>query len=304
LDRFAREFKKSPGKGTAKLVAKGLTAMTVPTVAFEVWNRTVDEEGYDSLTNRTKDNYYVIATGNEKEPFIKIPKSREIAVLFSSLFQRTYRVMRGEEGAFKDFSTYVGTNFAPQNPLESNIFSPLIGTFYSNKDFANRDIVPSYMENWDKELQKDEQTSYLSKKIGEVANLSPIQIDYILKSYTGVVAQILIPLTSEKGGTGKAITSQFTANPLYSNQGTQDFYENLKNSKRVAESRNARENLPSKAVTPEEKTKNYLQKQADVMAKLRKVSKLGIEPDERISKDINLIAKEANQVYREIKRKE
>jgi hypothetical protein len=297
LDRFARGVINNLGG----MAIKGLTAITAPTIIQEVWNQTIDPEGYKALDNRTKDNYFVFATGSKDAPFIKVPKSRELAVLFSSLFQRLYRASKGEENSFKGFSNTVATNFSPTNPIENNMFSPIYN-LKSNKDFADRPIVPEYMKQLSPGLQYDEKTSALAKEIGEKANLSPKQIDYIIKSYTGVIGQLGIPAMAEKGNAVKAIKTQFVSDPAYSNQSITDFYDNLNKLRTAAADRNAKEKLPSKFVTPEEKARNTFEKRSETMSKIRKSVKNGTEEEKKDAQiRINKIAANVNDVYKNLK---
>jgi hypothetical protein len=293
LDRLARGVKSNP----IGMIGKGLTAITAPTVIQEAWNKSVDPEGYRALDNRTKDAYFVFAQGDGK--FIKIPKSRELAVLFSSLFQRLYRKNQGDENAFKGFGTTVATNFSPTNPFESNIVSPALSLKY-NKDFANRDIVPQYMKNLSPELQYDEKTSELAKKIGEVAKLSPKEIDYIIKSYTGVIGQMGLPALTKGGSNLKPLTSQFTSDSAYSNQDVTDFYDNINKLTTVAADRNVNDNIPSKVVTPEERLRGIFTKQSQRMSMLRKIAKDGTEEEKRqAQKDIAELAKIMNNTLKQ-----
>ena len=84
-----------------------------------------DREEYKELTTGTKDNYFLIPKGDGT--FFKIPKSRELGVLFGALFQRIARAAEGEnlDSAFKGYGNSLATSFAPANPIENNIFAPL-----------------------------------------------------------------------------------------------------------------------------------------------------------------------------------
>ena len=226
LDKFYRELLKNP----KKFLVKGAAAITIPTIAQEVINRAVDPEGYDKLSNRVKDAYFVIAVGDGK--FIKVPKSRELGVIMSSLFQRVYRQAIGQEGSFKGLANTMMTSFAPANPLESNLLSPIMN-LRANKDFADRPIVPMGMELEGRPayLQFDEKTSELAIAMGEKFNLSPKEIDYIIRSYTGVIGQMGLPAMTKADSPMDVLKSQFTADVAYSNKASTDFYENLKDLK-------------------------------------------------------------------------
>jgi hypothetical protein len=270
LDKFFRSFV-TPQKAASTLIKAGI-AVSTPEIALYLINR--DNPNFKRLDNRTKDNYFVIPNGigeTDKDgnatTFIKIPKSRELGILFGSLLSRVGRAASGEENAFKNFGGSVATNFSPTNPIENNILAPATYNLKANKDFAGRDIVPQYMleDNRSAYLQYDDKTSEIAKKLGELSHtatrgsgLSPKQIDYLAKSYFGVLSQLGLPATTKGNGPGKAITNQFTANPLYSSQVVTDFYDKKNKLMQGAADKNIIENIPSKQLTEEEIRQNAM----------------------------------------------
>jgi hypothetical protein len=275
IDRFVRAMR-NPAS-----VAKALGILTLPTAGLYAINQTVAKEEYDKLNNRTKDTYYVIPTG--EGTFFKVPKSREIGVLFSTLFERLARQYQGDKKAFKGMGETLLTNFAPVNPIESNIIAPATLNLKSNKDFANRDIVPQYMreDNRSPYLQFDEKTSEIAKALGKAINASPKQIDYLIKSYTGIVGSILQPATTKGGSVAKnIITRNFIADPLYSNEIQNEFYETRDALKRIATDKNLNLKLNSKLVTPEETLRGKYDAAAKEMSAIRKeISKVQASND-------------------------
>ena len=170
LDKLGKAFK--PDK-IAKTLFSGVVGVTLPTLIMYLFNR--DNPYYDELSNRIKDTYYVIPNlfgdkdDNDKPmTFFKIPKSRELGMLFGSLAERIARAVDGEEEAFKGLVGTFATNIAPTNPIESGIIGPFVG-LKANKDFAGRTIVPQSMQDRSPHLQFDERTSELTKFIAEYA---------------------------------------------------------------------------------------------------------------------------------------
>ncbi len=302
LDKFFRQVKHNP---VQTLVKSGI-AITAPEVALYLINK--DNPDYQALDNRTKDTYFLIPKGDGT--FIKIPKSRELGVLFGSLFTRLARASEGDEKAFKGYGNALATGFAPTNPIENNFFSPLLLNRPINKDFAGRAIVPMNMINDQRSayLQYDERTTEIAKAIGKAVadttggeGWSPKQIDYIIKSYTGVIGQLGIPAATKGGSPSKAITSQFIADPLYSNQTIQDFYDNYKDVQKKAADKNILNKLPSKLITPEEKTEGKFRKASNKISELNKQIREsnGDEATIReLRKQIVVIAKEANDLLK------
>jgi len=260
LDKFFRGFA-SPKTALSTIIKAGV-AITAPDLALYMINK--DDPNYQALDNRTKDSNFLIPKGDGT--FIKIPKSRELGVLFGSLFERGLRVAEGQKDAFKGFGNTVATSFSPANPIDSNFFAPATWNIATNKDFAGRAIVPQgmLMDKRSKYLQYDEKTTSIAKAIGELSaevipgGISPKQLDYLVKSYSGVLGQFGIPLVTPGGSPGKTLTSQFVADPTFSNQSTTDFYDKLDKLSAAAVDKNILQKLPSKNLTPEEDMRNSM----------------------------------------------
>jgi uncharacterized protein YdcH (DUF465 family) len=281
-------------------IAKAIGVVTVPTTALYLINQAVDKKGYDQLDNRTKDTNYLIPQGNGQ--FIKIPKSRESGVLFGALFERIARLIEGQKDSFKGFGNTIKTNFAPQNPFENNIAAPLVSNIPRNKDFANRTIVPQGMQDRSPYLQFDEKTSEVTKWFANAIKDVPIPddvkkvvgspkvLDYLIKSYTGIVGQFSLPATTKStyGDAGvnltKPLTAPFKADALYNNEILNNFYNNLDKLTTKAADRNHLENIPSKAITPEEAIKNRFLKASKQISELNKQIKqleTSVAPDKQ-----------------------
>lgn len=284
LDKLGKAF--MPER-VAKTLLTGVVGITLPTLILYLSNR--DNPYYDELSNRTKDNYFCIPNmfgetddnGNAMT-FIKVPKSRELGMIFGALAERIAREVDGEEEAFKGFGGALATNIAPANPIDSGLIAPVIG-LKSNKDFAGRTIVPQSMQDRSKHLQFDEKTSELTKYIAEYANkvgieLSPKEMDYLIDSWTGVVGDFLLPATTKGANPLSPITNKFTADPRYSNQTITDFYEKMEKAAQKATDKNLVEGLDSDTVTLEEKISSNYAKASKEMSALTKVSaRAGVE---------------------------
>ncbi|MEI6821019.1 MAG: LPD38 domain-containing protein [Bacteroidota bacterium] len=286
--------------------AKGVGAITVPASILYAINNSTPEaaRNYEQLDNRTKDNYYVIPIGEGK--YIKIPKSRESGVIFGSLFERLTRLATGKQDSFKGYGNTVATNFAPNNPLQSNLFAPATLNLATNKDFANRSIVPLNMtkdgfgDARSKYLQYDETTSEIAKWFGETASkaginngegFSPKVIDYLISSYTGIIGSVLTSSTTKGGNViEKVLTKPFTADNLYNNNIQNDFYDRMNQLKKLKSDKNILEKIPSKTVTLEEKKLSVYNKAAGQMSALRKQEKLLNQQPDSPGKDVKLRA--------------
>ena len=278
LDKLGKAF--MPDK-IAKTLFTGAVGITLPTMILYLSNR--DNPYYNELSNRTKDDYFCIPNkfgelddSGKPMTFIKIPKSREVGMVFGALAERIARAVDGDEEAFKGFGNAFATNIAPANPLDSGVVGPLIG-LKSNKDFAGRTIVPQNMQERSGHLQFDEKTSELTKFIAAQAakagvELSPKQMDYLIDSWTGVVGDFLLPATTKGANALSPITNKFTADPRYSSQVITNFYDKMDEAAKKANDKNFSERLDPKTVTLEEKVSSNYAKASKEMSALSKVS--------------------------------
>jgi hypothetical protein len=115
--------------------------------------------------------------------------------------------------AFDAFATTIANNFMiPHQPT----FEPLYN-LKTNKSYTGAAIVPQDLQGLSPRYQYDAKTSEPAKFIGNVLNVSPKQIDYLTKSYGGVLGQLGIPMTTKNGSLGQTLNQQVTADPVYSN---------------------------------------------------------------------------------------
>jgi hypothetical protein len=332
VDKFARAFDpRNPTKALATLI-KGGMAVTVPTALSHYLSK--DNPNYKELDTRTKDTYLLFpnvfgekdAQGNAKT-FIKIPKSREYGVIFSTLAERAFSAVRGDKNPFKSFAGTAFTNFLPVNPLTNNLASPLIYNLPMNKDFAGRPIVPATMTNDQRSayLQYDEKNTELSKwlanefhKVG-FDSLSPKKIDYLARSYLGVAAQMLQPVNMKNAFAGtnegnplqniaakllKPISTQFVADPTYSNKSVSDFFDNKARLAKVAADYNITNEIPSEDLTQaEEESKIFTGAMKKMTDLTKQINTANANNDQATVKDLKQqyidIAKEANNTISE-----
>jgi hypothetical protein len=311
LDKLARQVKNKP----LQTLGKGLASITAPALVINAINK--NNPHYQELDNRIKDTYYHIPNPKDGgETFIKIPKSRELGVIFGSLEERALRMFKGDKKAFKGFANTVATNFSPANPIDNNLLAPAFINLPRNKDFADRPIVPQNMiqDKRSPNLQYDEKSSELSKWFGNAvkdlplpdAMKSPKQLDYIMRSYLGGIAQVGLPATTKSLDKTKTpgqkaidvIKSQFISDPTYSNQAVSDFYDNLDKVTSTATDKTIIGKLPSKLLTPEEAIKNRFNKASKEISDLNKLIKQATSDEEirNYKKQIIGIATQMNRM--------
>lgn len=217
LDKEARAFKDNPVGKTANAII----SVTIPTLLLYSINH--DNPAYQQVSEATKSRYYLLP--KEDGTFTKIVKPRESGTIFGTALEDMLDYMKDNDPkVFESFMLGIKNNFLP--PARS-IAAPALSDLRSNKDFADRPIVPGYMQGLSPELQYDANTSEPAKWLGKKTGISPKQIDFLARSYGGIVAQLGQPLTTEGVDLKETVKRQFVADPLYSNDVFSNFYEEV-----------------------------------------------------------------------------
>lgn len=234
LDKTIRTYKDNP----AKAIVKSVLAITIPTMALYALNR--DDPDYQKLSNRTKDAFLLIPRGDGT--FIKIAKPQEQGSIFSDLPERLMRLFADQDpAAFRDFADRLRTTFIPPGIqgmtgkrgvigglLGDTILGPGVDVV-ANESWSGAPVVPAYLQDLSPGLQSDAKTTWPARKIGELTygtpfEVSPKNIDYLTKQYSGWLGQFGQPLLSSGGDPGYALSSQMTADPVFSNDLSTEFY--------------------------------------------------------------------------------
>lgn len=307
LDKMARQLKNHPFLTTRRAAE----IIALPTILLYMLNR--DDEDYQHLNDRTKDNYYCIPTG--KGTFIKIPKSREYGVAMGALLERFMRLHDGEdpETALDGIGGQFLTNIAPSNPFTDNIAKTIFIDLPTNQDFAGRSIIPERLAN----LSPENQYDYTTSKAGIAASkawnatlgrlfpkMAPIQADYLIDSNLGFVGDMILGSTQQgsksvkdvlKAVIAEPVVRKLTADPLYQNGVTDAFYKELSEAETAANDKNLTEGLESRVITPEEKYLSALKKSSSEISELRK-------REREILSDTTISKQEQEAQVREIRR--
>ncbi|PJN53672.1 hypothetical protein PAEVO_03930 [Paenibacillus sp. GM2FR] len=237
IDQIVRLYKNNPRKA----ITKAFLALTIPGAVMYAVNH--DDPNYQKMSNRVKDNFLLIPRGDGT--FIRIAKPKELGTLFMDLPERLMRKFAEEDpAAFRDFADQLRTNFVPPGisgalkeggftdrmlgAMGDTILGP-IADLAANQTFSGAPIVPGYLERLSPGLQADTKTTDIARWIGDKTygtpfEQSPKKLDYLVKQYTGVLGQLGQPLLSPGGDIGSTLTQQVTADPVYSNDISTEFY--------------------------------------------------------------------------------
>ena len=278
LNKFFRGIKESP----LKTISKGATVITVPTIILDQINK--DNDNYNNLSPRERNLYFNVPIPDSEE-FLRIPKSRELGVVFSSMYEWAARKSRGQEVTGEEIAQAIGENFTP-----TDVTAPIWTSAQKAwRQIKNPDayetnywgglIVPTSQRQYSPGQQYDMNSSGIAKAIGEQFNVSPFVVDYFIKSYGGIIGQEIQPIgAGTTTNLFEALTiepwkNKFINDPVFKSDSVNKFYEELDKAKKKAQDYNKKNNIESKIVTPLEKEVSALNKLASSMSELRKEQK-------------------------------
>ncbi|MDD3174566.1 MAG: hypothetical protein PHF63_13060, partial [Herbinix sp.] len=228
IDKLKRGLITEKG-ARAQTWTKAITTLTLPTILLWLYHR--DDKDYERLSKGIKDNYWILWK-NPDNSFFRIPKPKDLSVLFSADFERGLNAYFKEQGteAFDGFFYTIQNALLP--PMDT-VFRPAIDVA-KNKKWSGGKIVSTKLENLTKQNQYDDSTSRigitLAKGISKVFPdwdiASPKNIDYLIDQYFGGLGDILLPLTTPNSYTPvEFIKRKFLADASYSNDAIDKFYE-------------------------------------------------------------------------------
>lgn len=286
IDRVVRSVIESPDgsavwKQALKTVGRAaMTSVLAEAVIYALLKSLDRYDDWEELSDRTKDTYYCIPLADEHK-FLRIPKSREWGAILGTPVMRLLERANGRDDPFENYvETSLEPNFLPGAILRfggDRVESDVIGVSQAldlayNKDFAGRSIVPYAYEQGSVTEQYDADTSMFARKLGEMLDFSPMQIDYIVKDYFGDFGKLFVMATSEATWNGdttaqdyaesvwKMIEKQWTSDNRTSNQDMSDYYDTLDNLEKLVQDRKNRLGSEAAQDTVEYKTQKAMEK--------------------------------------------
>ena len=286
IDKVVRSVIESPDgsavwKQALKTVGRAsMTSVLLEAVLYAALKQRDRYDDWEELDDRTKDTYYCIPL-KDQHKFLKIPKNREWGAILGTPLMRLLERANGRDDPFENYvETSLEPNFLPGAILRfggERVESDIIGVSQAldlayNKDFAGRSIVPYAYEQGSVTEQYDADTSMLARKLGEMLNFSPMQIDYIVKDYFGDFGKLFVTATSEATWSGDTTAQDYldsTVNMFKkswltdnrtSNQDMSDYYDTLDNLEKLVQDRKNRLGSEAAQDTVEYKTQKAMEK--------------------------------------------
>lgn len=307
--RNVREANANGLKGYANLATKfalvGVPAMILNAL---LWG---DDDEYEELSDYVKQNYWIVGKYGDGN-FIRIPKGRMVSVIQESFNQMKHLVTGDGEADLGQFLEIMGNNIAPNNPIENNVLSPIIGAA-TNTTWYGDDLVPTRLQDEPVTEQFDESTDKLSIFLGQKLGISPYKINYVLDQYSGGIGDVLLPMMTQQAETGTdnigekiiaPLTNKFTVDSVMKNQNVSDLYSKSEELTSKANSTSATDEdiLKNKYLNSIKSEMNVLYKEK------REIQNSSLPDSEKynqvreMQKQINSMAKNALETYENIER--
>lgn len=314
LDKYARQIKNKP------LVAASRAGMIMSLPCAALYTVNKDNPYYQDLTDRIKQNYFVIPNYSGEvdsdgyaKTFYKLPLTREHGAIMASsldlLFSYFEEGAEGLEDAAGSYKETLATNFLPPG-IDDNTFA-FIGEINKNEDYAGQKIVPTYYEDASPQYQTDINTSGIANTLAGLAQQSkilpekmksPMNVDYAL-SQMGYPGQLAQAFTSQQVGSlgerayntaVQPFVDRFTADPRKSSGVVSRFYDDLNESETKIKDMELSGEVEKGYSSPEKKYKNALSATSTEISDLMKEEK-------KILADKSLTAAEKKQKSNEIR---
>jgi len=213
LGMIGKTFKQHPGRTLMR-------GMAISALTIALWQLNRRKQWYKNLPREYKYANYFVET---PKGIVRLPKPFEWGTLFGSTFEAGLDYM--EENDPKSLDAFMSMAGRSIPTPEITALAPW-WDIARNKDYLNRPIESEGMKFLPPQARVRENTSEASKIIvdslasmGFDKSLSPVQLDYLLNSYTGGFYRNVSP--------GGVIRSLTVANPDKPARQTQDFYDEL-----------------------------------------------------------------------------
>lgn len=232
---FAKPFFEGNSKEGTKAWARLVFAGVLPALAFFCWN--YDDDKYKELPEWQKQKHWIFCAGDR---IIRIPKGQDAMLQFTS------NLIEHSLNAVANNGKFEGTRLIYQltqdllPSLMPTAILPIIEYWANYSFFADKSIVPGYMQKLPNEKQYKPDTGSLIKMIGEETGLSPLKIEHVLQGYGGPPGMFLISTLPDVinslafGGRplntsieNAPIISGFMAMPYRNPKSVQDYYDAL-----------------------------------------------------------------------------
>ena len=147
-----------------------------------------DEEEYQTAEDEQRDLNWIVGSA-------KLPVPFELGILFKTIPERLSAYFMGHQKA-DDLAESMTRNLVSTfNFLPiPQVAKPLIEVTANHSFFTGERIVGLGQEGIEERYQANNGTSLFARSIGENTGISPIQIDYLVRGYTGTLGSYAVML--------------------------------------------------------------------------------------------------------------
>jgi hypothetical protein len=213
-----------------KVIIKSLTMVSLFSIAQAL--AYANDDDYDELPEFYKNNYWLIKYAPGK--FIRIPKARELGVLFGVTFERAIREgLHSEEDNGKALLMAFKDNFlVPTAWVMAPVYDAMANRTWSGGNIVSQRDEVLMTDGYYNEVYDDTTSRIavlLAKMLPDVESLGAINtpkgIEYLIKQYTGGIGQIILPATTPSSeGPVEGVKRKMTVDVAYSSRYVDEFY--------------------------------------------------------------------------------
>jgi hypothetical protein len=190
--KLMQSFKQRP----IQTMAIGASIASVPAGVLYAYN-TGDPERekiYNEIPDYIKREYFVMVTGDEQTPFVKIPKG-EVGKIFGNPVESFLASARADDPEWKSTAISIIDSFLPVGSVEdpqrfiTDASPTAVAVPYqmmSNFDaFRKSPIISQFQKDLPPEQQYSNYNTETGKKIGDALNISPAMLEFGINGITG-----------------------------------------------------------------------------------------------------------------------
>ena len=147
-----------------------------------------DEEEYQTAEDEQRDLNWIVGSA-------KLPVPFELGILFKTIPERLSAYFMGHQKADDLAESMTRNLISTFNFLPiPQVAKPLIEVTSNHSFFTGERIVGLGQEGIEERYQANNGTSLFARSIGENTGISPIQIDYLIRGYTGTLGSYAVML--------------------------------------------------------------------------------------------------------------